>query len=136
MAAAFINPPSLSKPTGYSHVAVAPAGRQVHLSGQVALNADGALVGENDLGAQTEQVYRNIKAGLAAAGSDLSRVFKVVTYVVDLDADKAARARVVRLRLFGDGPYPASTMVGVSALVDPRLLIEIEVIAVVDLTTA
>ncbi len=132
MAARFLNPPELSKPTGYSHVAIAAAGRQIHLSGQVALDARGDIVGENDLAAQVEQVYQNIKTGLGAAGADFSQVFKVVTYVVGLDADKAATVRTVRLRHLGDGPYPASTMVGVSALVDPRLLIEIEVIASLD----
>ncbi|MFN0024710.1 MAG: RidA family protein [Parvularculaceae bacterium] len=132
MRATFINPPTLSKPTGYSHVAIAAWGRQVHLSGQVAFASDGQLVGDGDLAAQAEQVYLNIKAGLAAAGADISHVFKVVTYVVDLDADKAAAVRTVRLRHFGDGPYPASTMVGISALVDPRLLIEIEAIAALD----
>lgn len=129
MAAAFFNPTALSPPTGYSHVAIAPAGRQVHLSGQVAFAADGSLVGENDLAAQTEQVYANLKAGLAAAGADFAHVFKVVAYVVGLDADKAAIVRRVRMKHLGAGPFPASTMVGVSALVDPRLLIEIEVIA-------
>lgn len=132
MAATFLNPPSLSKPTGYSHVAIAPAGRQVHLSGQVAFAANGSLVGENDLAAQTEQAYANLKAGLAAAGADFRQVFKVVTYVVGLDAEKAATVRGVRMKHLGDGPYPASTMVGVTALVDPRLLIEIEVIASLD----
>lgn len=132
MPATFLNPPALSKPTGYSHVAIVPAGRQIHVSGQVALAADGRLVGDSDLGVQAEQVYENIKAGLAAAGADLSRVVKVVTYVVGLDADKAAIVRMVRLRHLGDGPYPASTMVGVHALVDPRFLIEIEVIALLD----
>lgn len=132
MAATFLNPPSMSKPTGYSHVAIVAAGRQIHLSGQVALDADGKLAGGNDLGAQAEQVYQNIRAGLAAAGADFSRVFKVVTFVVDLDAEKAAIVRAVRLRHLGDGPFPASTMVGVAALVDPRLLIEIEVIASID----
>ena len=132
MVAKFFNPPSLSAPTGYSHVAVVAAGRQIHLSGQVALNADGKIVGENDLTAQAEQVYRNLEAGLAAAGARFSNVFKVVTYVVGLDADKAAAIRTVRKRYLGDGPFPASTMVGVTALVDRRLLIEIEVIAAID----
>ncbi len=129
MTATFLNPPALPRPTGYSHVAIAPAGRQIYLSGQVALAADGTLIGENDLAAQTGQVFVNLKAGLAAAGADFRHVFKVVTYVVGLDAEKAAIVRRVRLTHLGDGPYPASTMVGVSALVDPRLLVEIEVIA-------
>ncbi len=127
-----LNPPSLSAPTGYSHVAVVSSPRQVHISGQVALDASGAIVGEGDLSAQAEQVYANLAAGLAAAGADFSRVFKVVTYVVDLTREKAAAVRVVRAKYLGEGPFPASTMVGVTALVDPRLQIEIEVVAALD----
>lgn len=128
----FLNPETLSAPTGYSHVALVPAGRQVHLSGQVALDAAGTLIGADDLAAQTEQVFTNVAAGLAAAGAGWPQVFKIVTYVVGLDSSRAAVVRQVRSRHFGAGPYPASTMVGVQALVDPRLLIEIEAIALLD----
>ena len=128
----FDNPASLAKPTGYSHVAIVTAGRQVHVAGQVALGADGQIVGKGDLAAQAEQVYGNVTRALEAAGAKLSDVFKVVTYVVDLSPDKAAAIRVVRLRHLGDGPYPASTMVGVTSLVHPDLHIEVEVIAALD----
>lgn len=126
------NPPSLSPPTGYTHVTVVPAGRQVHISGQVALNAMGELVGKGDLAAQTDQVFVNLKAALASVGADFSKVFKMVTYVVDLTPDKLPDVRGVRRRHLGDGPYPASTLVGVTALVNPDFLIEIEVIASLD----
>ena len=129
MPARFENPASLSKPKGYSHVAVVAAGPQVHVAGQVALGADGQIVGKGDLAAQAEQVYGNVTRALEAAGAKLSDVFKVVTYVVDLSPDKAASIRGVRARHLGDGPYPASTMVGVTSLVHPDLLIEVEVIA-------
>lgn len=124
----FLNPASLSKPTGYSHVAVAE-GRQIHISGQVSLDGSGTLIGKDDFAAQTEQVFRNLEAALAAAGAGFKDVFKMTTFVVGLTKERAAAVRAVRLRHFGDGPYPASTMVGVPALVDPDLLIEIEVIA-------
>jgi enamine deaminase RidA (YjgF/YER057c/UK114 family) len=126
------NPAGLSKPTGYSHIAVVPAGRQVHISGQVALDAAGNLVGKGDLAAQTEQVFRNLRTALAAAGADFSHVFKMVTYVVGLTPEMLPAVRGVRAKVFGDGPYPASTLVGVTALVNPDLLIEIEVIAALD----
>ena len=129
MAHTTINPPQLSKPTGYSHVAVVAAGKQIHLAGQVAFDAAGQIVGKGDLGAQAEQVYRNLQAGLAAAGASFRDVFKLVTYVVDLTPEKAAQVRAVRTRYLGDGPFPASTMVGVTSLVNPDLLVEIEVIA-------
>jgi len=127
-----LNPATLSTPRGYSHVTVVTSARQVHISGQVALNAAGDLVGKGDLAAQIEQVYANLGHALAAAGAKLSDIFKVVTYVVELTPDKAATVRAVRNKYLGDGPYPASTMVGVTALVHPDLLIEIEAIAAID----
>jgi len=127
-----LNPSTLSAPRGYSHVTVVTSNKQVHVSGQVALDATGAVVGKGDLTKQAEQVYANLGLALAAAGAKLSDVFKVVTYVVNLDPDKAALVRAVRNQQLGDGPYPASTMVGVTALVNPDLLIEIEAIAALD----
>ena len=129
MTISHISPATLSKPAGYSHVTVVSAGKQIHVSGQVALNAAGEVVGKGDVGAQAEQVYVNLTAALAAAGASLGDVFKLVTYVVNLTPEKAAAVRAVRMKYLGDGPYPASTMVGVTALVTPDLLVEIEVIA-------
>lgn len=125
----FRNPPEVSKPTGYSHVAVVSGERQVHLSGQVAMNAAGQVVGRGDIAAQVNQVYVNLAACLASAGAGFGHVFKVVTYVVDLTPDKVAAIRAARQTHFGDGPFPASTLVGVTALVHPDLLVEIEMIA-------
>jgi enamine deaminase RidA (YjgF/YER057c/UK114 family) len=126
------NPAGLSKPTGYSHLAIVSAGRQVHISGQVAFDASGAVVGKGDIGAQAEQVYANLKTALAAAGADFSKVFKMNTYVVGLTPEMLPPVRAARARHFGDGPYPASTLVGVTALVHPDLLIEVEVSAALD----
>ena len=127
-----LNPATLSTPRGYSHVTVVTSTRQVHISGQIAMNAAGEIVGKDDLAAQTEQVYANLGHALAAAGARLTDVFKVVTYVVGLTPDKVATVRAVRNKHLGDGPYPASTMVGVTSLVHPDLLIEIEAIAALD----
>ncbi len=125
----FINPPTLSKPTGYSHVADVHAARCIHVSGQVALNAAGELVGKGDLVAQAEQVYANLTEALRAVDASFADVVKVVTYVVGLSPESAAAIRTVRMRHLGEGPYPTSTMVGVNALVHPDFLIEIEVVA-------
>jgi enamine deaminase RidA (YjgF/YER057c/UK114 family) len=125
----FHNPATLTVPTGYSHVAVVEAGRQAHVAGQVALNKEGKVVGKGDLAAQAEQVYANLEQALGAAGAGFKDVFKIVTFVVDLTPEKAAAIRTVRARYFGDGPYPAGTMVGVTSLVNPDLLLEIEAIA-------
>jgi enamine deaminase RidA (YjgF/YER057c/UK114 family) len=129
MAVSFRDPPEVSRPTGYSHVALVESGRQIHLSGQVAMNAAGEIVGKGDIAAQAEQVYANLAACLASAGAGFGDVFKMVTYVVDLTPEKTAAIRAVRRRRFGDGPFPASTLVGVSALVHPDLLVEVEMIA-------
>lgn len=126
------NPEGLSKPTGYSHIAVVSAGRQVHISGQVAFDASGAIIGKGDVGAQAEQVFANLEKALAAAGADFSKVFKMNTYVVGLTPAMLPPIRAARARRFGDGPYPASTLVGVTALVHPDLLIEVEVSASLD----
>jgi enamine deaminase RidA (YjgF/YER057c/UK114 family) len=125
-----INPAGLHTPRGYSHVAIVSAGMQIHLSGQVALDPDGAIVGVGDIAAQAEQVYANVKAALHGAGAPMSKIAKLVTYIVDLTPEKAAVVRAVRLKYLGEGPYPASTMIGVASLVHPDFLIEIEAIAV------
>jgi enamine deaminase RidA (YjgF/YER057c/UK114 family) len=132
MARQTFNPPTLSKTNGYCHVTVVTGQKQVHVSGQIAFNAAGEVVGTGDLSAQTEQVYANLGQALAAAGARFSDVFKIVTYVVNLSPDKVAAVRAVRSKYFGDSPYPASTMVGVTALVHPDLLIEVEAIAALD----
>ncbi len=127
----YLNPAGLSKPTGYSHVTVVQAARLVHVAGQVALNAEGQVVGRGDLAAQAGQVYANLATALAAAGAGFKDVIKVVTYVVNLSPDKAVAVRAVRNHHLGEGPFPASTMVGVTSLVNPDLLIEIEVVAAI-----
>lgn len=129
MGIAFLDPKTLAPSIAYSHVAIVEAGRQIHLSGQVALDVHENLVGEHDVGAQAAQVYENVRLALEAAGATMAHVFKVVTYVVDLTPEKSAAIRAVRRKYYGEGPYPASTMVGVTSLAAPEFLVEIEVIA-------
>ncbi|MBN9261957.1 MAG: RidA family protein, partial [Hyphomicrobium sp.] len=73
----------LFKNPAYSHVAVASGARTVYISGQVAMDSQGNLVGAGDLAAQTEQVMRNLGLALAAAGASFADVVKITTYVVD-----------------------------------------------------
>jgi enamine deaminase RidA (YjgF/YER057c/UK114 family) len=127
-----LNPATLAPPRNYSHVTVITSARQVHVSGQIAMTAAGEVVGKGDLAAQTEQVYTNLGHALAAAGAKLADVFKIVTYVVNIAPDKVATIRTARSKFVGNGPFPASTMVGVTGLVHPDLLIEIEAIAAID----
>ncbi len=123
------NPPTLSKPTGYTHVVeVTGPAKTVYISGQIALDKDGIVVGAGDMKAQAEQVFRNLQAALEAAGAKFSDVVKMNTYITDID--KAPAVREVRARYFGE-TAPASTLVQVVHLARPEFLLEIEVIAVV-----
>jgi len=124
------NPASVSAPTGYSHVTATSGGTTIQVSGQIAFDAHGKVVGVGDIGAQARQVYQNLDACLKAAGATFADVVKLVTYVVNLSPDKAAAVRAVRRDYLGE-PYPSSTMVGVTALVHPDLLLEVEVVAVI-----
>ena len=122
------NPPEISKPTGYTHVVEATGGKTVYISGQIALDKDGKVVGEGDMKAQAEQVFKNLQAALTAANATFKDVVKMNTYMTDLAQIQAVRD--VRARYFGD-VTPASTLVQVVHLARPEFLLEIEVVAVV-----
>jgi len=123
------NPAPLSKPTGYTHVVeVTGPAKTVYISGQIAFDKDGTIVGAGDMKAQAEQVFKNLQAALAAAGAKFSDVVKMNSYITDMS--KVQAVRDVRAQYFKD-TTPASTFVEVKGLVRPELLLEIEVIAVV-----
>ena len=122
-----INPATLAAPTGYTHVVeVNGPARMIYLAGQVAFNERREVVGVGDMAAQAEQVYRNLQAALAAAGASFTDVVKMTTYVTDMSQAPAARA--VRARYFGE-TLPANTLVQVTSLAQPDLMLEIEVVA-------
>jgi len=123
------NPPALSAPTGYTHIVeVTGPNRTIYISGQIAYDKDGKIVGAGDMKAQAEQVFKNLEAALAAAGAEFSDVVKMNSYITDMS--KVQAVRDVRTRYFKDAT-PASTFVEVKGLVRPELLLEIEVVAVV-----
>ena len=122
------NPPALSTPTGYTHIVeVTGPNRTIYISGQIAYDQDGKVVGAGDMKAQAEQVFRNLEAALTAAGAKFSDVVKMNSYITDMSKIQAVRD--VRARYFKDAT-PASTFVEVKGLVRPELLLEIEVVAV------
>lgn len=123
------NPPALSTPTGYTHIVeVSGPNRTIYISGQIAFDKDGKIVGAGDIKAQAEQVFKNLEAALTAAGATFSDVVKMNSYITDMS--KVQAVRDVRARYFKDAT-PASTFVEVKGLVRPELLLEIEVIAAV-----
>jgi reactive intermediate/imine deaminase len=123
-----MNPPTLNKPTGYTHVVMATGGRTIYLSGQVALDRDGKVAGPGDFRAQAEQVFKNLQAALAAAGAGFEDVVKMNTYILDMA--NAPALREVRSAYLKSDP-PASTLVEVRKLARDEFMLEIEAIAVI-----
>jgi reactive intermediate/imine deaminase len=117
---------SVSTPPGYSH-AVQAAGL-IFISGQVAFDAHGSVVGVGDIGEQARQAFCNLGAVLEAAGSSFADVVKLTYFVRDIDAVGAIRG--ARDEFVDTANPPASTLVEVSRLFVPDLLIEIEAVAV------
>jgi len=128
----FINPPDLSPTFGWTHVVSVKGGRTIYISGQVAVDRHGQVVGKDDLKAQTELAFENVLRGLKAAGATFNDVLKTTLYVVGLRPEHIPIIREVRSRYVSATHPPASTLVGVSALVGADWLIEIEAVAVID----
>ena len=127
----FQNPPQLGPTFGWTHVVSTTGGTTIYISGQVGINERGEVVGGRDLKTQTEQAFHNISLALAAVGATFRDVVKTSVYVVGLKPDHVPIIREVRSRYVSAEHPPASTLVGVSALVGPEWLIEIEAVAVI-----
>jgi 2-iminobutanoate/2-iminopropanoate deaminase len=126
-----ITSPKLPAPMrggAYSSGVEAPAGRTIYVSGQVSMDAAGNIVGEGDIRLQTETVLEHVKTVIEEAGGGMGDIVKVTVFITDMGLyDQIHEVR----RHYFEEPFPASSMVEVSALIDPRLLIEIEAVAVV-----
>jgi enamine deaminase RidA (YjgF/YER057c/UK114 family) len=132
MSKEFFSPATLPPPRGYSHIAKVRGGTTVYLAGQVSSDASGKLVGEGDFEAQVEQVFRNLKLAVEAAGGTMADIVKLNTYLVaEVDQAEVPKLRAIRGRHLNAEKPPASTLVVVSRLAQPGWLIEIEAVAVV-----
>lgn len=135
MAVELFNPDGLPKPEPYRQVAVATGSRLVFLAGQVARTASGEPVGAGDLAAQVEQAYLNVATALAAVGGSFEDVAKLTLYLVDWSEDKlpALGAGVGRAAAqLGVDPVKPITLIPVTALGEPDLLVEVDATAVLD----
>jgi enamine deaminase RidA (YjgF/YER057c/UK114 family) len=126
-----VNPPTLAKPSGFSHAVVADGGRVVFLAGQVALGADGAVVGDT-VAEQFERALGNLLEALRAAGGSPADLASLTVYAVDLDGYRAQAREIGQAwqRLVGR-EYPAMAAIGVSRLWEPAALVEIQGHAVI-----
>jgi enamine deaminase RidA (YjgF/YER057c/UK114 family) len=116
----------------YSHGMVAAGGELVVVAGQVAADRGGKLVGPGDVMAQTKQAFENVRAVLEAAGSSMREIVRFqtfLTHAADIEGFMQARKEVFP-RYFPDGVYPPNTILVVSRLVLPELLVEVEAMAV------
>jgi len=131
-----LTPDTVSAPVGpYSHSYAVDSGttRTIYVAGQCGTLLDGSIVGDNDMYAQTHQTLLNIQHILAANGATFADVIKTTTYLTDIER----RADVSKARAgFLPTPPPPSTLIEVSRLIDPDYLIEIEVVAVIEVPCA
>ena len=124
-----LNPAGVHPPQAhYSHVG--RAGKTLYISGQLAMDRAGAVVGVGDARAQARQCYDNLGAILAHFGGGLRHLVKTTTYITHW----AYRPLVAAARdeVFPAPPYPANTLLVVQGLAEPHFLVEIEAVAVLD----
>lgn len=124
----FINPDTLPAGRGYSSVVEVSHARTVYISGQIAMNKEGKVVGTGDMAAQTKQVFENIKLALEAASVDFNHVIKLTFFLTDISQMPAVRE--IRDQYINKANPPASSAVEVRRLIRDDLLIEVEAIAV------
>ncbi|TMJ18050.1 MAG: RidA family protein [Alphaproteobacteria bacterium] len=129
----FISPKTLIPPAGYSHIAKVNRGTIVYLAGQVSSDASGRLIGEGNFEAQVEQVFRNLKIAVEAAGGTMANIVKLNIYLVAaVGQAEVPKLRAIRNRYVNVENPPASTLVVVSRLAQPGWLIEIEAVAALE----
>ena len=127
----YLNPKTISKPPGYSHVVEATGpGRIVYVAGQLGLDVGGKVVGQaGDFRAQAIQTYENLEAALAEVGATFKDVVKTNNYLTDLKQHLPILREVRDMYVGGPNP-PASTTLQISALAREGALLEIEVVAI------
>jgi enamine deaminase RidA (YjgF/YER057c/UK114 family) len=124
-----VNPPELHPAPGFSHIAIASGTKVVHFAGQVALAPDFALVGGDDLFEQTKAAMRNLEVAMGAAGVEWDDIVRRTIYTLHPTEYETITRAIDEVT--GGADHPAQTIVGITGLAVPGLLIEIECTAVV-----
>lgn len=125
MSRKLINPPSLHPAPGFSHITVAEPGTIAYFAGQVALAPDFSIIGGDDLGEQTKAAMRNIGVALKAVNATWDDVVRRTIYTLHPTEYEVMTAAIEEIQ--GSKNHPAQTIIGVTGLAVPGLLIEIEV---------
>ena len=120
-----LNPDGMTQPTAYTHLV--KFDKLLFIAGQVALDADGNVIGVGNMKAQVQQVLENLETILASEGADFSNIVKTNIFTTDIEA--YFETGEIRRKYFGDHP-PTSTLVQIERLARPVFLVEIEAIAV------
>lgn len=122
-----LNPPELQRARGFSHLAIGTGRRLVCIAGQTPVDRDFNLIGPDDLGEQTRAAMRNLQRALAAAGAGWADIVRRTVYTMRptefLEIGRAIEDVTGRI------PQPPQSIVGVTSLVNPQFLIEIEATA-------
>lgn len=131
----FHNPTSVSVTKGYSHSVEIDLGncKMVMISGQIAIDNKGNLVGKNNLAEQTQQVFTNMKNIIAESGGTMDDVIKLGIFMIDIT--QVQTIRDVRNKFINQQNPPTSTLVQVNKLVRDDLLIEIEATVIIPKTS-
>lgn len=125
----YVNPSTMPPPHGYSQVITHEGGgKLVFISGQVAANNSGNLVGIGSLEEQANQTFTNIKNGLEAVGGDMHHIVKLTNYLKDIS--QIARLRQIRDKFVNTQNPPASTTIQ-TVFDDEEILVEIDAIAII-----
>lgn len=125
MARKLINPSQLHPAPGFSHITVAEPGTMAYIAGQVALAPDFSVVGGDDLGAQTQAAMRNVELALKAVNASWEDVVRRTIYTLHPTEYEVITAAIEEVQQSKE--HPAQTIIGVTGLAVPGLLIEIEV---------
>lgn len=126
----FLNPDGLFKPATFSQIAITKGGTVVYISGQTARDPTAKIVAVGDVRKQTEKVFENLRTAIESVGGSMADIAKITTYIVNLQPDD--RLWIGEMVKQNFPVPPAHTLVGISALAAPELLVEIEAIAILD----
>lgn len=120
-----INPPELHPAPGFSHITVAEPGTIAYFAGQVALAPDFSVIGGDDLAEQTKAAMRNIGVALKAVNATWDDVVRRTIYTLQPTEYEVMTKAIEEVQ--GNQNHPAQTIIGVTGLAVPGLLVEIEV---------